>query len=347
MTDARIAPATDVRVAERGMVDAATFEREIVPAAVPVILRGQVAHWPAVAAGRRGPRAMADYLAQFGGGKPLQVLIGAPEIAGRFFYTDDAMDFNFVRQDVALEPFLGELLRFAEHGVAAPHALYANAATAADHMPGWAEANPFNLPAPGAAPRLWIGNATQVATHYDNSANLAAVIAGTRRFTLFPPEQVANLYIGPLDRTLAGPPVSMVDPDAPDFARYPRFAAALAAAQVAELGPGDVLYLPPIWWHHVRAFDRLNVLVNYWSARDPSVSAFTALIHTMLAVRELPRGERNGWRAWFETFAFGDDAAAVADHLPEAARGIAGTPSPERTHRIRAYLTNMLAQRGE
>ncbi|TPG42503.1 cupin-like domain-containing protein [Sphingomonas koreensis] len=339
-----IPAATDRRVKERGRVDAATFEREIVPVYEPVVLRGQVSDWPACAAGQAGPRAMADYLVQFGGGKPLEVLVAAPEVGGRYFYSDDMSGFNFSRQNVALSPFVAELVRLAEEKVEAPHALYASAATAPDHMPGWAEANRLDLPATGATPRLWIGNAVQVATHYDNSANLAAVVAGRRRFTLFPPEQVANLYLGPLERTLAGPPNSMVDPEAPDLARYPRYAEALKYAQVAELKPGDVLFIPAIWWHHVRSFDAFNLLVNYWWTQHQTVSPFPAMIHAMLALRDLPPPEKNAWRAWFDHVVFDDDAASAGDHLPEAARGVLGADTPERTRNILGYLRNMLGQ---
>lgn len=330
---------------ERPAVDAATFGREIVTEYRPVVLRGQVAHWQAVAAGRGGDRAMAEYLAGFGqaDGKPLDVLIGPPAIEGRFFYADDTLTaFNFHRQQVKIGALVAELLRYAEAGEAQPHALYANAATAPEHLPGWENANPLALGIDAPA-RLWIGNATRVATHYDTSVNIACVVAGRRRFTLFPPEQLENLYVGPLDHTMAGPPSSMVDPDAPDFARYPRFAEALAHAQVAELEPGDAIFIPPLWWHHVRAFDRLNVLVNYWWEHR-SGAAFVALVHAIGAVRDLPAGEKAAWQSWYDHLVFSSDAVRAAEHLPEAARGILGPPSAARAGKIRQFLITMLTR---
>jgi hypothetical protein len=332
-------------VAERDAVDADTFEREIATSYRPVVLRGQVASWPAVAAGRGGGRDIAAYLSRFGGGRPLETLIGAPAINGRFFYNDDLSGFNFRREQVPLGALLAELVRLDEEAVAAPHAIYANAAAAAEHLPGWAEENVLDLPATGAVPRLWIGNRGKVATHYDNSYNVAAVIAGRRRFTLFPPEQLPNLYVGPLDRTLAGPPVSMVDPDAPDLEAFPRFAEALRHAQVAELGPGDALFIPAIWWHHVAALDPVNVLVNYWWNTDAAASPFPALIHAMVAVRDLPRDERAAWRGWFDHYVFAVDAVEAGAHLPAAALGVLAPASAERTERIRTYLLNALQQR--
>ncbi|WP_420136625.1 cupin-like domain-containing protein [Sphingomonas sp.] len=338
-------PDTLARVAERPAVDAATFEREVAAAYVPVILRGQVRHWPAVQAGAGGDRAMAAYLAGFDQGDPLDVMIGAPEIGGRFFYNEDLSGFNFHRQKVALRQLLGELLRFAEEDVAAPHALYANAATAAAHLPGWDADNVLDLPTGSASARLWIGNATRVATHYDQSNNIACVVHGRRRFTLFPPEQIANLYIGPLDHTLAGPPSSMVDPDAPDLARYPRFAEALAHAQIADLEPGDAIFVPAIWWHHVSALDRLNVLVNYWWSYEETASPFGALVHALMSIRDLPPAHKAAWRSWFDLYVFGPEADRAAAHLPEQARGILGKAGPARTERLRAFLIRLLGGR--
>lgn len=336
-------PATDCRVAERPAVDAAAFASEVVTGFQPVVLRGQVRHWQAVAAGRGGDRAMAEYLAAFGapGGKPLDVMIAPPEVEGRFFYADETLTrFNFHRQQVPIGALVAELLRYAETDAARPHALYANAATAPEHLPGWEGANPLDLGIDAPA-RLWIGNATRIATHYDTSINIACVVAGRRRFTLFPPDQLANLYVGPLDHTMAGPPSSMVDPDAPDLTRYPRFADAHAHAQVAELEPGDALFIPPTWWHHVRAFGRLNVLVNYWWEHR-SGAAFLALVHAIGAVRDLPVAEKQAWHSWYEHLVFAPDAAQAADHLPPSARGILGADSTDRTGRIRQFLINML-----
>jgi oxalate decarboxylase/phosphoglucose isomerase-like protein (cupin superfamily) len=50
----------------------------------------------------------------------------------------------------------------------------------------------------------------------------------------------------------------------PDFTRFPRFREALKHAIVAELEPGDALYIPSLWWHHVESIGVLNAMVNYW-----------------------------------------------------------------------------------
>ena len=80
-------------------------------------------------------------------------------------------------------------------------------------------------------PRIWLGNRITTPTHLDEWNNIGCVVAGRRRFTLFPPEQIANLYIGPLDFAPTGAPMSLVSLRNPDFERYPKFREALAAAQ--------------------------------------------------------------------------------------------------------------------
>ena len=130
---------------------------------------------------------------------------------------------------------------------------------------------------PAIQPRLWIGNRVTTPAHFDEFHNVACVVCGSRRFTLFPPAQVRNLYIGPLDFAPTGAAISMARLDRPDDPRFPLLRMALAEAQVAELQPGDAIYIPPLWWHHVASLGRLNALVNYWWKPVPPVLAAARL----------------------------------------------------------------------
>jgi hypothetical protein len=321
-------------VVERGPIDAAGFAAEIATAYRPVILRGQAAEWPSVAAARRSDEALVDYIAALDSGTPTELLVGPPEIGGRYFYDDALHGCNFQKRGTTVTGLLKHLL--SQRGQASPTALYAGAAATGAVLPGWAAANPIGFDLPTAKARVWIGNESHVATHFDESSNLMVVVAGRRRVTLFPPEQVDNLYVGPLHLTIAGPPVSMVDVANPDLERYPRYAEASRHALHADLAPGDALYIPPIWWHAVHAQGSLNVMVNHWWAEADSQSALAAMIATLRAVRDLPPAHRQAWRHWFEAMVFDDDAPHMADHLPEHARGYAGPPSPARNAFLRS-----------
>ena len=318
------------------------FETEVVPMGEPAVLRGLVADWPATIAGSRTGRELVAYLASHDSGAPLSTYVGAPTIAGRFFYREDMNGFNFDRGTAPFRAVADMLL--GDLATGAGPAIYSGAASAVEHFPTFAADNPMPLLDPTATPRLWIGNAVTVSTHYDTADNIACVAAGHRHFTLFPPAQVANLYVGPLENTISGQPVSMVDPLAPDLERFPRYALAVETARSAVLAPGDAIYVPTMWWHHVRSTERLNLLVNYWWSPPNDASAFEALIYAMLAVRNRPAVERQNWRAFFDHYVFDADAAD-AEHLPEHARGILGPSSPERTALMREFLQRGLGRR--
>ena len=67
-----------------------------------------------------------------------------------------------------------------------------------------------------------------------------------------------------MEHTPSGQTISLVDFAQPDLQRFPKFAQALEHAVVAELGPGDALFIPSMWWHHVESLSDFNLLVNYW-----------------------------------------------------------------------------------
>ena len=327
----------------RDDVDRMLFEREIVPAGRPVVLRGLAESWPAARLGKGSPQAIADYIKKFSGDRPVEILLGPPSIRGYFFYRDGLSGVNFVRRQANLAAAVDKLLSLMDE--APPPALYIQSAPIADYLPQFGEENKISLLDGAVAPRIWIGNAVTVQTHFDLSENIACVVAGRKRFTLFPPEQVANLYPGPLEFTLSGPPVSMVRLDELDFERYPRFRDAIASAEVAELEPGDALYIPYHWWHHVESLDPFNVLVNYWwgGSRPDAGSPRDCLLHALIALRTLPPRQRAVWRDVFDYYVFETHGDPVA-HLPPARRGVLGDPSPDRLAQMRAMLAGALAR---
>jgi hypothetical protein len=183
----------------------------------------------------------------------------------------------------------------------------------------------------GVPPRLWIGNSLRTSTHFDYSSNIAVHVAGAKTFTLFPPDQAANLYPGPLDVTPAGVPISLVEFDAPDLVRYPNYRQALQTAQVARLAPGDALFIPPLWWHHVDTVGPLNMLVNYWwdEIKAPPIEPLTALYTAAVAIQNMPPAQRAAWRALFDYYVFRETGDPVG-HLPDPLRGVFRDPPDPR-----------------
>jgi len=329
---------------EREGLDLAAFRGEIVPSYKPIILRGLVRDWPVVAAARRSDAEAAAYLAGFDRGASVEAFVGPPEIKGRFFYRSD-MGFNFERRRGPFGDVLRDILALStqEH---AP-AVYIGSAPVPDVLPGFAERHPMALlEGTSAVPRIWIGNNSVVSTHFDLSDNIACVVAGRRRFTVFPPEQLPNLYVGPLDHTMAGQPASMVELNAPDFERFPRFREALAAALTAELEPGDAIYIPTLWWHQIEALSPFNILVNHWWEDAPGDrgSMFEAMVHAIFAAGTLPPERLQSWRLWFDHYVFRKDGDPAA-HLAPEHRGILGQSTPPLRQRLRQFLMRTLGGR--
>ena len=328
--------------AERAIREVSGVSRAALPADLlrgdaPVVLRGLVADWPLVRAGLAGPGAAIDYLRANARDGEVVAMVGAAEFAGRLFYNADLSGFNFKVERARL----GSVLTAMQQQLDAPQppTLYMGSTTVETFFPGLAADNQVALDAQGALYSIWIGNRTRIAAHQDLPDNLACVAVGQRRFTLFPPDQLANLYIGPLDFTPAGQAISLVDFAAPDFKRFPRFADALDAAQTAVLGPGDALFIPSLWWHHIEALDRFNVLMNYWWRQSPEFmdTPMNALMLAILAVRDLPPAQRTAWQEVFRHYVFEPDDA-VAAHIPAAARRVLAPLTPEVARELRARL---------
>ncbi len=334
-------PPAVASVRELAAVDAADWRGLVLGAGEPLVLRGLVGQWPLVQAGVQSPAAAMAYLRGFYRNATVGAWFGPPAIKGRFFYNDDFTGFNYQAAMVKLDAVFAALDRHQHDSE--PPAVYVGSTTLDTCLPGLrADNDVAGLPADALA-SIWLGNRTRIAAHYDMPDNLACVAVGRRRFTLFPPSELPNLYCGPLEFTPAGQQISLVDVTAPDFATFPRFAQALRAAQVAELGPGDALYIPGMWWHHVEALEACNVLVNYWWQGVPAWMGppVNVLLHGLLGLRGLPPGQRAAWRGILEHYLFAADDSAVA-HIPERARGVLGPIDEQRARALRALLLRQL-----
>ena len=335
---------TPVRVVEAEALaglDPAAFNREIMAPCQPVLLRGVCRAWPVRQKAEEGWASLAAYLQWLDAGRAGEAFIGAPAIAGRYDYGRDLEGFNFQRESLPL----GRALQRIAAAAADPglDSVYLGSLPADDYVPAFAAENPVGFLPPTARPRLWLGNASHVACHYDAFDNLACLVAGRRRFTLYPPDAIGDLYVGPIDHTMAGQSVSLAAGAPPDDPRYPRFAAASARALIVELEPGDGLYLPKLWWHQVEALEPFNVLMNYWWNAAPAHAdtPMNTLLHGLLSLRDRPDFEKQAWKAMFDYYVFGPADRAGA-HLPVGARGPLGPMDAMTARRLRAQLLDRL-----
>lgn len=316
---------------------------ELFEGAEPVVLRGLASDWPLVKA---GPDGIMDTLAAGYDGKPVIVYEGEASMHGRYAYNDDLSGFNYRAERRNLNEVFE---RINALDASSPQSyFYMNSIVFDQSFPGLAEDNSLEFDHPvfetsARVAKIWIGNQSTASAHFDIPKNIACCVCGGRRFTLFPPDQVHNLYPGPLSPTPGGQVVTLTNPKDPDFDRFPRLEKALDSAIVADLQPGDALYYPSLWWHEVDALDGFNVMVNYWWVDSPRYMGdpTDVLMHAMLGLRDRPAAEKKAWRELFDYYIFGD-AGVPREHLPEAVQGALADMSESNARRIRAAVSQSL-----
>jgi hypothetical protein len=314
-------------------ITAEQLNSDVVPHNQPVIFRGLNTNWPIVKAYEKSPRCFVDYLKQFDHGQLVSAMIGGPNIHGRFFYTDDIKE----RFGTLLQALL-EL-----ENIPSPPAIAIQGLDLNEHLSEFTDYHKLSILEQTVEPRLWLGNKTVTTTHYDTMENIACAVAGQRRFVLFPPEQVANLYIGPLLLTPAGTPMSMVDVRNPDFEKYPNFSQALSVAQEVVMQPGDALYIPSFWWHNVESQNSISGLVNYWwtNYATKTVTPYQSMLHSLLSIPSLPLKQRLVWQKLFEHYVF-QASGHPAAHLPSDLEDIITVLPLERKKHLMKLLAEAL-----
>lgn len=320
------------------------FLSDVVQGCQPLILRGVISDWPVTRAASDSPRALMTYLAAFDTSAQVEAFFGDPAIAGKYYYGTGLKGFNFERRTMkfldALQAIVAAIERPGERSV------YVGSVPCRDCLPGFAAGNPMPLLAPATAPRIWLGTAANVSSHYDTFDNLACVFAGRRRFTLYAPELIGSLYVGPIDNTMAGAPVSLAASAPAGDERFPLFREVRDQAWVCELEAGDALYLPKLWWHQVQSTAACNGLINYWwdaFALGPD-APYTSMLLAMITIAERPPGERRAWKAFFDHYVFRSDGHPLS-HLPAEQHGVLGPLKPDNYAKIRARIMHLLRGR--
>ena len=319
--------------------DAQTFREVIYPAAKPAVMRGVGAELEAVELACQGAEYFADFLKRQVPDRQVEILTSRDEAGSTFFYQKDLKRLNFDRQRMAFGDFVDGISDDADDRMR-----YLESTSIGELSPSLASALSLPMMPRTIPPRLWLGNRTGTHTHFDVKQNVAYVVSGRRQFTLFPPDQTPNLYMAPFEMSPSNAPISLVKLDDPDFEMFPRFAEALDHAQTAELGPGDAIFIPYMWWHQVRATGTLNALVNYWwNEFETMGSPIDAMVHSILVLRDLPPPMRDAWRTMFDTYVFKKHGEPM-DYLPPAQRGGLGPHDERMRMQLWQSLGNGLSQ---
>jgi hypothetical protein len=309
----------------------------------PLVIRGLCRDWPMVAWTRQSDTAFAQGLAALDNGSEVDALLMPPGDGGVIGYNAAFDGFNYAHHRVSVTQGLQRLAQYSRQPDAPGLAMQSALISAC--LPGLLDDHALPFLDRSIQPRIWIGNRVTTPAHFDEYHNVACVVCGVRRFTLFAPEQARNLYVGPLDFAPTGAAIGIARLDRPDDPRYPRLKLALAEAQAADLHPGDAIYIPPMWWHHVESLERINALVNYWWKPVPASgyapnTALGCLMHCILTFRSLPPAERAAWKTLLDHYVFDDEDPAA--HIPADRRGILGPLTPEQLAELRETIRRYL-----
>jgi len=231
---ARLAPLTEVP--RRDGLDAESFFRDYYRAHRPVLLGGLIEHWPA------RTKWSLDYLEAAHGHVPVRV------------QWDRESDADYERNADAhgtVKPFAAFLARLRAEApsndiymTANNHAHNRQALAALWHdvgdIPGYLNDEP------GRDGFLWIGpKGTITPWHHDLTNNLLLQVSGTKRVRLAASHEIARMRNGRHcfsdwggEKLEAGPATA----DRP-------------AVLCVDILPGDMLFIPVGWWHHVEALD--------------------------------------------------------------------------------------------
>lgn len=317
----------------------ASINENILSSPIPLVLRGYAEDWPAVKVSGQSSAAALSYIEERYARVPVTTCLLPAKERGRIFYNEAMNGFNFSANLESFHTFTKMLLN--EVDSPNPRGVYMPSTDADKWFPGVVGENNAGLDGLDPIKLIWIGNKTQVAAHYDFTSNLACCLCGRRKFTLFPPEQITNLYPGPLEFAPGGQEISLVDFQQPDFRRFPRFKNAMEFAQTVILSPGDALFLPSMWWHHVEGLDAVNVLYTHWWRESPAYYGrpSNALLHAILGLSGLSSSQRKAWRSIFDYYVFNDEES----ESPASALGFfKGAINEEQAKQLKQLLTDRL-----
>ena len=247
----------------------------------PIILTGCVDHWPALYLWTHA------YLREKLGARRVHVARTPDGLGDAVTRTHESRKPYFAKPHEATMEF-SELLDEIEKPLDGSRAVYycshQDSSLTSEFEPllddvdaslAWADAAFGRKP---SAVNFWLGeDAARTTAHADLYDNLYVVLKGTKEFTLLPPQEGhrldraryrAGTYAADLTLELDTPTNfvhwTQIDLESEEAARKLR-------PVRATVGPGELLFLPALWWHAVsqrgsreEGADCSTVAVNYW-----------------------------------------------------------------------------------
>ncbi|KAF5282466.1 hypothetical protein FQA39_LY17581 [Lamprigera yunnana] len=214
---------------------------------IPVKLVECISHWPA-------SKKWLDlnYLLKVAGSRTVPIEIGS-------HYTDE----NWTQKLMSLRDFIKDhyLGEAKSIGYLAQHNLFDQISELRDdiRIPDYCALSRNYDDSSEPDINAWFGpEGTVSPLHYDPKDNLLAQVYGTKQILLYSPMDSDKLYPHK-DKLLFN--TAQVDPYAPEIEKFPKFSS--TTAYKCLLKPGEMLYIPLKWWHHVTALDK-SFSVSFW-----------------------------------------------------------------------------------
>lgn len=321
-------------------IEQSVFINEYLTPGKPVVIRGLVSQLPVVKAAKRSNDAFLEYLtAHYVGGR-IRFMTLAND--AYYFYNEDYSGFNFERKIGSYEQFLNAIRDASP--VNAPNRVSLQSAPLKDHFPNLLGEYQMPLFDSAIEPRIWLGSAGKINSHFDDANNIACVISGKRTFTIFPPEQIENLYLGSLQITPGGAPISLAKLHEYDQQKFPKMKEAIKYSLSIELYPGDAIFIPALWWHHVESHEGVNGLINYWqggSIENPQeLSGLDAILFGLISLSKLPESEKLAWKTMFDHIVMKSEGQF--DYVPDKIKGVLGEMNTASKQNIVNWLASKL-----
>ncbi|XP_066594411.1 bifunctional peptidase and arginyl-hydroxylase JMJD5 isoform X1 [Prorops nasuta] len=223
------------------------FYKNIFLLKVPALIEGSIKHWKALQLWQN-----MEYLTKIAGNRTVPVEIGSR-------YTEDDWSQRLLTLSEFLKTYV--LNKNDETGYLAQHQLFEqipelkNDFTIPDYCSFSDNEDVDEEPDINA----WFGPANTISPlHFDPKNNLLCQVFGLKRVILYPPEDTEYLY--PYDTRLLDN-TAQVDPGNPDYEKWPAFKKAKGI--ICLLNPGEILFIPPKWWHHVTSLTP-SFSISFW-----------------------------------------------------------------------------------